>query len=261
MKKLISLTFLFCVTFSSYSQDVKDSTQSAVTKADSTELTKDTSNLSKATDSTTTSIDNDFGWKDKFAFIVGGGFSTNGTTLYNDPVINKTNNAVIIESSQKLRTSLTLGIVFTPKIFNVKRVVLVPTDKKGKVIESDTLIEYVPRKWSFAMFLNPISLTKLNDNSFTNTVDLGFGIGWREGDWLFMATVDFFSIRQPRQYFIDQYKDQNKPYIINGQTQTSIDITDNSIFHNVIVPSFGIKMAYTFTLAKSFYSNSQQLTK
>ena len=226
-------------------------------------VTKDTTTNPTKKDTTkpkNVSEDNNYGWKDKFALFVGGGIGTTIGVLYNDPVVNPTNNIVAIESSKKLRTSLTLGIVFTPKIYEVFRKVYI-SDKQGKKIDTATLIEHIPRKWSFALFLNPISLTKLNDNGFTNSVDLGFGIGWREGDFLFMATADFFSIRQPRQYFIDQFKDQNKIYIVNGQTQSTIDVTNNNIFHNVLVPSIGIKMCYAFNLTKSFYSNAQQLTK
>jgi hypothetical protein len=92
-------------------------------------------------------------------------------------------------------------------------------------------------------------------------VDLGFGIGWRSGSFLIMATADFFSVKQPRQYFVDAYQGSNKAYVVNGETQTSIDVSDNSIFKNRIVSSFGIKFAYTFDIARSFYSNSQQIGK
>jgi len=210
--------------------------------------------------STPSSNDTTFGWNDRFAFFVGGGFSVTQGDLYNDPVINPTNSFVEIESSKKLRTSLTLGIVFSPWVYEVYRTVYI-SDKQGKKIDTAILVEHIPKILSFALFMNPISLTKLNDNGFTNSVDLGFGIGWREGDFLIMATVDFFSIRQPRQYFVDQFKDKNTTYVVNGQTQNTVDITNNNIFHNVIVPSVGIKMCYAFNLTKSFYSNAQQLTK
>ena len=42
------------------------------------------------------------------------------------------------------------------------------------------------------------------------------------------------------------------PYVINGQIQNSIDIDDNNIFKNVVAVSWGIKIAYTFDVTKTF---------
>lgn len=236
----------------------KTITDSANSSSKSTDIATSKSKSKK--DSTTTASSNDYGWQDRFALFVGGGVGLTAGKLYNDPVVNPTNNIVEIENYQKLRTSLTLGIVFTPIIHDIFRTVHI-SDEQGKTVDSAKFIMHVPVGISFALFLNPISLTKLNDNSFTNSVDLGLGCGYRYGDWLFMATADFFSIRQPRQYFVDEYKDQNKPFVINGQTQTTIDVANNNIFRNTLVASFGVKICYAFSLAKSFYANSQQLTK
>lgn len=254
------LTILTLSTSLVYSQNKVDTAKAA---KDTTKIVPPVKKADKDTGQVTNDniSDNNFGWKDRFAFIIGGGVSVTPKALYDIPVVNKTDNSVIIESSQKLRTSLTLGIVYTPKVINALRYITKPKDKKGTALDTFALVEYIPHGLTFAMFVNPISLTKLNESSFTNSVDLGFGIGWRSGSFLIMATADFFSIKQPRQWFIDDYKDKNKAYIINGQTQNSIDVNDNSIFKSSIVTSFGIKLAYTFDIARSFYSNSQQLTK
>jgi hypothetical protein len=281
MKHLLFLLGIAIIpTNMSYGQDKVDAAKLIlnVTKAigdtviamkDTSKSTQDTANTveTKKASEDTVQISNDnisynnFGWKDRFAFIIGGGVSLTPESLYDAPVVSKIDNSVIIEHSQKLRTSLTLGIVYTPKVINVLRYITKPKNRTGTTCDTFALVEYIPNGMTYAMFINPISLAKANDNSFTNSVDLGFGIGWRSGSFLIMATADFFSIKQPRQYFIDTYKDKNKSYIINGQTQTSIDPTDNNIFKSQIVSSFGIKLAYTFDIAKSFYSNSELLTK
>lgn len=246
MRNLILLLSILAFSLNCYSQEKP--------KTDTTKKTEIPKVVNPIKDDT-------YGWKDRFAFIVGGGVSTTSEKLYDIPVVSKNDNIVRLEQSQKLRTSLTLGLVYTPSVSNSPRYITKPKDSIGTKLDTITIVEYYPRGLSYALFINPISLTKLNDGTFTNNVDLGIGIGWRSGDWLFLATADFFSVKQPRKYFIDQYQNNDKQYIINGQVQNSIDVNDNSIFSNKIVSSFGIKMCYTFNLTKTFYSNSQQLTK
>lgn len=65
--------------------------------------------------------DNTYGWKDRFAFIVGGGVSITSEKLFDAPTISKNDNIVRLEQSQKLRTSLTLGLVYTPSVSNQPR--------------------------------------------------------------------------------------------------------------------------------------------
>lgn len=199
---------------------------------------------------------NDYGWGKRFSFMVGGGISVVSNQLYLDPVINKTNNAVIIEEGGTLKPNLTLGIIFTPKVFDITRKVKMVENNE---VKEKILIEHYPRKWSYALYLNPVSLSNISSNSLVNTVDLGLGIGWREGNFAFFLTNEYFSIRQPRDYFIEQFKDNDTPYVINGEIQNSIDINDNNIFKNKIGVSFGIKMTYTFDVVKSYYSQSQEL--
>jgi hypothetical protein len=209
--------------------------------------------ISQVTFAQTTTEQNDYGWSKRISFMVGAGISYITTDLYLDPAIDKTNNAVIVEKADKFKPNLSLGIVYTPYVATVQRPIRIKEATSSKI---DTLYEYYPRGISFALFLNPISISKLSETSLTNTVDLGLGIGYRSGSFSVFATCEFFSIRQPKDYFIDQYKNNNKPYVINGQTQTSISNDDNDIFRSKVVMSFGIKLAYTFDIVKSFYQNS-----
>ena len=200
--------------------------------------------------------DDNYGWNKRISFIVGGGASYVSTKLYADPVINKTNNFVTIEEASKLKPNLSLGIVYTPFVSNVSRIIKL---KKDNRFTNDTIMEYYPRGISFALFMNPVSLSSLSSSSVTNTVDLGLGIGWRSGDFSFFLTNEYFAIRQPREYFVNQFKNNDQAFVVNGEVQNSIDINDNSIFKTSIAVSWGIKLCYTFDIAKSYYSNSKKI--
>lgn len=199
--------------------------------------------------------DNDFGWSKRVSFIVGGGISIVSNKLYQDPIVDKANNHVQIEALQRWKPNLTLGISYTPYLAN--------TVRRIKVVENNevtfkTLIEYYPKGLTFSLFLNPVSVSKLSENSLSNTVDLGLGVGYRADNFSFLVTSEFFAIRQPRAYFIEQYLDKNQSYVVDGQVQKAFDINDNSIFTKKIAASFGIKFAYTFDVIRSFYASSQE---
>ncbi|MFC6999552.1 hypothetical protein [Rufibacter roseus] len=193
---------------------------------------------------------NDYGWNNRFSFMFGGGVSGIINTVYLDPAINKSTNAVIIEKAGLVKPNISLGIVYTP--FVTTSVRTVETESSTK-----TIYEYYPRGISMALFINPVSLSSLSETSLSSTVDLGLGIGYRTGNFSIFGTVEFFSLRQPRQYFLEQYKDNNKPYIINGETQAAISTSDNDIYTDRVIASLGIKLAYTFDIAKSFVRSAQ----
>jgi hypothetical protein len=232
---------------SSQANQIKpDSLKADNTKKNITNTKKGNVNTLIADDPST---DDDYGWTNRFAFMVGGGASVALDKIYLDPAINKTNNAVIIEEAKRLKPNITLGIVYTPFVSTYIREVKI---KKNNKEETLTLYRYAPRGVSIALFLNPISLTKLSDTGLGNTVDLGMGLGWRSGNFSIFGTVEFYSLRQPRDYFINQFKDNNKPYIVNGQTQTSISTNDNDVFKSPVIPALGLKIAYTLDVVKNF---------
>ena len=195
-----------------------------------------------------------FGWNKRLSFVAGGGASFISSRIYNIPVINKSNNFVIIEEADVVKSNLSFGIVYTPFVSNVIRKIKIIKDGKFVI---DTLIEYYPRGITFALLLNPISLSNVAESSFSNTIDIGYGFGWRSGNITFLLTNEYFAIRQPREYFIRQFEGNDKSFIVNGQIQTLIDQNDDSIFLNKIAVSWGFKVVYTFDIIKSFYKNSK----
>lgn len=203
----------------------------------------------------TQTTNDDYGWDSRFAFMFGGGTSIVATKLYLDPAINKTNNAVIIEEAGRIKPNISLGIVYTPFVYTKTRKVEI---KDGGSSKTETFYEYVPGGFSVALFLNPISLSKLSETSLSSTVDLGMGLGWRSGNFSIFGTVEFFSVRQPRDYFITQFQSNDKPYIVNGEIQASISTADNDVFQSKVATSFGIKLAYTIDIAKSFVAKTAE---
>lgn len=240
MKTKIYFIVLLIVPFISFSQKTETETE---TETASKELTDEE-----------TSTDN-FGWNKRISFFVGAGISSISNTVYELPVIDKTTNNVIIEESNSLKPNVSMGIVYTPFVYDVERRINY-RDENG-VAKTKYITEHVPKHFSVALFINPISLASANSNLNT-TVDLGFGLGWRSDNFSVFATMEFFGLQQPRDYFIEEFKGNDKKYIIAEEVQTSIDITDNSIFRTKVMTSFGIKLAYTFDIVSDYSSASSQ---
>ena len=99
-----------------------------------------------------------------------------------------------------------------------------------------------------------MSFASANTN-LNKTIDLGIGLGWRSDSFSVFGTIEFFNLKQPREYFINEYGSNDKQYLIGGEVLTAIDVNDNSIFQNKVMTAIGIKLAYTFDIVKS-YSNS-----
>jgi hypothetical protein len=174
-----------------------------------------------------------------FIAAIGGSYITED--IYQIPVISKTNNVVIIEKAQNYKTNLTFGICYTPFMRRV-------------ISFGDTI--NAPRGLTFATFISPINLSKTNNSqSFYNMVDFGFGIGYKTiGGFSILGTIEYFSIKQPKDWFVNEYKANDKVYAIDGSTQQSIDINDGSIFKDKSIFTIGIKFCYTFDIIKSYKS-------
>jgi len=188
----------------------------------------------------------------RISFIIGPGASVSTTKLYSDPIVNQTNSIVTIEKASRLKTNLAVGIVYTPKIFRITS--KIKTVEPDGTIKETPSIERVVKGRTGALFINPLALSKATEEQpFFNMVDFGVGYGHRfAGGLLLMATVEFFSVKQPRNWFIIEYENKNKPYSIEGAAQNAIDINDNSIFKSRPVVTIGFKLCYTFDIIKNY---------
>lgn len=175
----------------------------------------------------------------RFAIIVGLGAGTIINTMYLDPVVNKINNNVIIEKSERMRYTASIGFSWTPYIYKITRY-----DRNG------AYVEYAPRGFTVAVFANPASLSA--SSGINSTFDWGAGLGWRWSGVSLLATVDFFTVKQPRKYFLDQFSKNDSQYIVDGETQKDIALTDNTLFKNKGIAALGLKLVIPLDLFDNF---------
>lgn len=180
----------------------------------------------------------------RISFVVGLGGSYSLDNVYQMPVVSTLDNQVKMEMGQRERLTATLGIVYTPYIWKVSDF----EHPEGFL---------VAKGWSFVGFFNPLSVLKnsnLEDNfSLSN---FGFGAGWKFASGVgIYAVYEMYSIKQPRQWFIDEFKNGDKEYKVNNYVQSSFSSDDNNIFRSKLIPSIGIKVCYSFDIIKSFASS------
>ena len=169
----------------------------------------------------------------KISFIVGIGGSYIANNLYQNPSVNLSNKNVILEDAQNIKTNISLGIAYTGSSLRLR-------DGTTKV----------PFGLTFATFINPIALNQVSDNQgFFNMVDFGIGLGWKfAGSMMIMGTVEFFNVRQPKDWFVNEYKQNNKQFLVEDAPQVSFDTSDDNIFKNQMATTIGFKICYTFDI-------------
>jgi len=175
----------------------------------------------------------------RISFIFGAGAAGMLSTIYEEPVVDKVSGNVKINEGSNLKTSISLGIVYTPQLWTI--------DNKKDIAKGI----------SYALFISPTTIGTLGNNLIKTNIDAGFGIGYRTvGGFSVFAVVDFFSLRQPRDYFVNEFKSNDKVYTVNGEIQSSLDISDNAIFYDKLVTSIGFKFCYTFDIVNAFKKQS-----
>lgn len=153
---------------------------------------------------------------------------------------------VQFDKGSPIFSSLTTGLVWNPVALPYK-----VTYYKDK--EKDWRYEYKSLWPCFALLVNVFNLSFSGQQpNSTLPIDVGFGLGYRKDGLCILATCEFTPIRQPRQFFIKGYKDQNKQLIYSGGTDpvTEISPDNNNLFTTKLIPAFGIKVAYAFTGTK-----------
>lgn len=179
----------------------------------------------------------------RISFVMGIGGSLTFEKVYQMPIISLFDNNVKMETGQRGRVSATFGISYTPYVYKI-------TDEQNPE-------GYLATKGiSFVAFFNPLNLSKSSnlEESFSLS-NFGLGIGYKSVTGFGIYIVgEITSVKQPRQWFIDEFKDGNKSYEIYGQIQNAFSSSDESIFRNKLIPYVGIKACYTFDILKKFSS-------
>jgi hypothetical protein len=181
------------------------------------------------------------------SFALGIGSSFAMKSVYQMPIVSPLDNSVKIEKGDGYRINAAFGIVYSPYTYKI-------TDHK----HPDGYLAV--RGPSFVAFFNPLNLTSGSslENDF-NLSDFGLGIGWKfvKGIGVYLVG-ELYSVKQPRQWFIDEFKKGDSSYMINGQIQSAFSPTDETIFRNKLIPHVGIKVCYSFDIIKSFSSTFAQ---
>lgn len=201
---------------------------------------KDIETTPKKESETPTNNQNMYG----IAFVVGLGGVAGFKRYYQMPVIDPVDKKVKLDQAQPSGLNASIGIVYSPYYNSTKS------------------IGDIQRGLSFAAFFNPLNIVSSSSN-IQNTFSIenfGVGAGWKTLSGLsFFLTMEAFSIKQPRQWFITKYQNNDSPYILQvdgqPQTQTSIDVNDNNIFEKKYILGIGIKICYTFDIVKSINQN------
>jgi hypothetical protein len=166
---------------------------------------------------------------DHVAVVAGAGITYGLDKVYEDPTIREDSSLVVIERGPFYRTSATFGLVYSPFVYKVWT--------PGK---SDTT--YKAKGLSFGLFMSPSTLASLSSARFLENIDMGLGIGWKSQYFAAMFTLNNVSIKQPRAYFVNDYMDKHRQYIVNGQVQNSIDPNNSSIFYTKHLWSIGFQI-------------------
>jgi len=165
-------------------------------------------------------------------------------------VISPIDNTVQFQKNYHLITRFSLGLVWNPIPENGDSAMVTWIKKsKNKSMFKETY-KAARKHFAVALLVNVFQLGySSKDINTSSPIDVGFGIGWRNSNFLILGTIEFTPVRTPRSYFVNQFKDKNQAFIMAGSTEPvkSIDINDNSIFMDRVFPSIGVKIAYTFS--------------
>ncbi|MBU2994815.1 hypothetical protein KO500_00100 [Cellulophaga baltica] len=156
--------------------------------------------------------------------------------------ISPIDNTVQFEKISPLNSGVSTGLVWNPFTFPYK-----VFDYKGQ--DKDWHYEYRRNPFAIALLINVFKLSFSDEQANTTSpIDVGFGIGYRNDNLLILLTTEYTPIRQPRQYFIDGYKDKNLPLVLANSSEPvrTISSDDNSLFVTKLFPSIGLKIAYSF---------------
>lgn len=186
-------------------------------------------------------------WERPFNFFAAAGASAMFGDHYS-VAISPVDNSVQFEKTFPILTRFSLGLVWNPipekgegyveSFFKNKRIL--PAYQAGR------------KHLAVALLVNIFQLSYSDAFSASSPIDVGFGAGYRNSNFLILGTLEFTPLKTPRRYFVEQYKDKNLPLVLAGSLEPvrTVSTDDDKLFVNRIFPSIGIKIAYSFTKQK-----------
>lgn len=147
------------------------------------------------------------------------------------------------EKTFPLLTRFSLGLVWNP----------LTKDETASSFQNNKLFDKAYKiarnHLAVALLVNVLQLSFSSEFSSSNPIDVGFGLGYRNKNFLILWTIELTPLRTPRQYIQNQYLDKNLTMTLAGAKEpvTTLNLEDNSIFVSKIFPSIGVKVAYSFS--------------
>lgn len=161
----------------------------------------------------------------KLNFAIGSLLLFDLSPLYN--VTLTAGDTVQFESLSRLNSVLSAGLFWSPQL-GIKQ-----SKKSG--LNNDSIKHQ--NLFSLGLLLTYTLTPNISQLPGTNPLGMGFAVGYKTQNLGVYLTGNLKLVRQPRQYFIDQYKDANLAL-------SSLDINDNGIFVNKTHLSLGFSLMY-----------------
>lgn len=159
--------------------------------------------------------------------------------------ISPTDNSVQFQSINPITTRFSLGLVWNPlKNTSEKNIEQYLKDKRTQLAA-----KAARNHMAVALLINVFKLGYTAESiESSSSIDVGFGVGYRESNFMALLTVEFTPVKTPTSYFVENYKGKNKQLILTGNTEPEREInTNSSLFYDKIFPSIGFKIAYAFS--------------
>ena len=188
----------------------------------------------------------------RISFFTGIGASYISKKLYGDPIINPLTGNVELQRFGRVKSNLAIGIAYTTGTKTVRQHLQTLALEEGDAEQSE--IKVLQRGFTIITFINPVLLSRATESQgFFNMTDFGVGLGHTfPGGFLIVGTAELFWVRQPRAWFVNEFRNGDRQYMVANEVQHTVDLSDNNVFLSKPVVTFGIKICYSFENVKRF---------
>lgn len=175
------------------------------------------------------------------------GYNSGFKSLYN-ATISPIDNTVQFERVSPFSVVLSTAAMFSVRTFSLRK----KTDLDYEPTRDNTEgpVFEIPSRLSIGAILN-IAQFSGQTNVYNQQIDGGLGIGYQLNENIFiLGSLEFNSVKQPRDYFFDKYYDKNLPVLVSGSPLKSLNYDDTSLFSNKYVPNISLKIVFGLGLTK-----------
>lgn len=186
-------------------------------------------------------------------FGVSIGYNAGIKSLYSTS-ISPVDYTVQFEKVSPLSVVLSTAVMFNWKTFYLRK----KKDVNGAPTFENTEgpVLTIPSRWSIGAVVN-LAQFSAQENLYNQKIDGGLGIGYEFNENIFViGTFEFSSVKQPRDYFINQYRDKNKQLIIDGNPLKTFNYDDANIFTDKYMPAISLKLVFGLALTKRGNDNN-----